>query len=344
MCHRCFSGPRDGNPLQRCSGCKTLRYCSIKCQKADWPTHRDECKALQAFSGKHSVNQSGKGTLQEPGMTLRLMGRVIWEKKRLGEKWWKRIENLQSNRTSMTSNTDSLDLPMRLAIYLGIDDAENGKARLEELGLSNAADLLDLIGRTTINTFITYSSDLTAVGVALSCTAAMINHSCTPNVAVVYPNGPGAEKPMHVVVIKDLEPGDEMTTFYIDVSDPTWLRQRTLQQRYSFTCSCSLCRKPKRTVPGKRIRVDAREALWCGRPGCTGWVAAPRKGEVVPSPNLCTNCKQESTFDTGEVEAALQEGVDLLGQVDQLMSQGEGHPFTRLYESLSLLTTYTYFF
>jgi hypothetical protein len=31
--------------LSRCSRCRTTRYCSSACQKADWAVHKAECKA-----------------------------------------------------------------------------------------------------------------------------------------------------------------------------------------------------------------------------------------------------------------------------------------------------------
>ncbi len=34
--------------LQECMGCRSVRYCGRKCQKADWPAHKGTCKRLQA--------------------------------------------------------------------------------------------------------------------------------------------------------------------------------------------------------------------------------------------------------------------------------------------------------
>ena len=40
---------------QRCTGCKVAFYCSTECQKADWPDHKEDCKAFRA-----EVDASGK--------------------------------------------------------------------------------------------------------------------------------------------------------------------------------------------------------------------------------------------------------------------------------------------
>jgi tetratricopeptide (TPR) repeat protein len=41
----------DRKATNRCSGCNTAQYCCRECQKADWPRHRPECKALQEKVG-----------------------------------------------------------------------------------------------------------------------------------------------------------------------------------------------------------------------------------------------------------------------------------------------------
>lgn len=38
-CHRC-GRPSD----KQCTRCKVRRYCSIECQRADWPAHKPHCK------------------------------------------------------------------------------------------------------------------------------------------------------------------------------------------------------------------------------------------------------------------------------------------------------------
>lgn len=41
----------DKQATNRCAGCNTAKYCTRECQKADWPRHRPECKALQENVG-----------------------------------------------------------------------------------------------------------------------------------------------------------------------------------------------------------------------------------------------------------------------------------------------------
>jgi len=40
---KCFVCSKEGK-LKRCASCKIATYCSIDCQKKDWPTHKQICK------------------------------------------------------------------------------------------------------------------------------------------------------------------------------------------------------------------------------------------------------------------------------------------------------------
>lgn len=68
-CSACYSLPASepsegqgstsaASKLQRCSACKVVRYCSGACQRRDWPTHRDECKALKAMQQLHTFRSA----------------------------------------------------------------------------------------------------------------------------------------------------------------------------------------------------------------------------------------------------------------------------------------------
>ena len=51
---RCWAGgcPFAGSPerLRKCSRCRTARYCSQRCQRADWSVHRDRCEEVATLA------------------------------------------------------------------------------------------------------------------------------------------------------------------------------------------------------------------------------------------------------------------------------------------------------
>jgi hypothetical protein len=44
-CRTCKQPPSNANtPLSRCTHCKRVFYCSVACQKKDWPAHKTACQ------------------------------------------------------------------------------------------------------------------------------------------------------------------------------------------------------------------------------------------------------------------------------------------------------------
>ncbi|KAI0807509.1 hypothetical protein C8Q74DRAFT_1227877 [Fomes fomentarius] len=39
-----------GTALKKCSGCKLTRYCSVECQKKDWPRHKVTCSKIYSVN------------------------------------------------------------------------------------------------------------------------------------------------------------------------------------------------------------------------------------------------------------------------------------------------------
>ena len=46
--------------LQRCSGCKCVRYCCKECQLNDWKNHKKICIKLKLNSTKYIKEKTGK--------------------------------------------------------------------------------------------------------------------------------------------------------------------------------------------------------------------------------------------------------------------------------------------
>jgi len=68
---------------------------------------------------------------------------------------------------------------------------------------------------------------------ALTCCA---NHSCVPNVQLQY----NEDSTGVLVALRDLEPHEELCINYVNLEQPTQLRQADLRH-YGFTCSCERC-------------------------------------------------------------------------------------------------------
>jgi hypothetical protein len=142
------------------------------------------------------------------------------------------------------------------------------------------------------NTISLTTPNLTAIGVAISPLAALINHSCDPNSVLLFPR----DEPktnysrIKIVAIKPIHEKEEVrsllaarldifdiylkvTISYIDTTLPRENRQKALQETYNFKCRCSLCAAFPPTVP------DARESLWCPN-RCGGTCSLQSDGKV----------------------------------------------------------------
>ena len=67
MCNCCHKV--EGNlKFKQCKGCKAVRYCSEKCQKAHWKTHRKICQAIQELSKLSKQQDIGQGDGEDPNV------------------------------------------------------------------------------------------------------------------------------------------------------------------------------------------------------------------------------------------------------------------------------------
>ncbi|KAG7365540.1 cupin-like domain containing protein [Nitzschia inconspicua] len=99
-------------------------------------------------------------------------------------------------------------------------------------------------------------------GTAHFTVATKMNHSCQPNVIVLYKTrGWGKDHPLvaYCVALRDIAEGEELTICYIDSNDEVEKRQADLAN-YGFACSCEKCQSDLSSLElkGKEPETDKR--------------------------------------------------------------------------------------
>ncbi|PWN42295.1 SET domain-containing protein [Ceraceosorus guamensis] len=350
-CHVCFEPQSHTSRFQRCSACRYVRYCSVNCQKTDWAIHKTECKALQAWQAHANARDP------RPDCHTRTLARLIWKRPTEGEKWWNQLDSMQSNRAQKASEQiqSIAGQAYRLCRYIGIGtssraereeiyEEEANRQRLADLGFDSVQQLLDFVCKFETNSFTASSSDLSPCGLAVCPTAALINHSCLPNAVVVFPFGPGdsghTAGPMRVVAIKDVEPGQEITTAYVDLSDSYTKRRKTLSCTYSFECRCKICKVGSKasSLSGNAPWVDPRDSVWCPKK-CGGWCAAPKEEGTGTSTIRCPACGASSTIDPKTLRTTVESAQSKMKEAKEALSALEvDKTITCLRDAVGLLT------
>ncbi|GLB44346.1 putative zinc finger mynd domain-containing protein 17 [Lyophyllum shimeji] len=57
-CYACFKTEGEGITLRRCTGCRSIQYCSAGCQQANWKEHKGICKAFQKLENEPVLRMS----------------------------------------------------------------------------------------------------------------------------------------------------------------------------------------------------------------------------------------------------------------------------------------------
>lgn len=94
----------------------------------------------------------------------------------------------------------------------------------------------EMTARVLVNALTLTTPTFDPLGLTVSTTASLLNHSCTPNTAITY-SGP-------YLTLRSLSPipqATELTISYIDTTINTTTRLTDLQTRYFFTCTCPSC-------------------------------------------------------------------------------------------------------
>ncbi|PKU48916.1 n-lysine hypothetical protein [Limosa lapponica baueri] len=263
--------------LSKCGRCKQAFYCDVECQvispiyltvvygclsykapgsmplllahptvalklvdvvgvherKEDWPMHKLECSAMCAF-----------GQNWNPSETVRLTARILAKQKTHPERT--QSEKLLAVK-EFESHLDKLDNEKRELIQNDIAALHHFYSK--HLEYPDNAALVVLFAQVNCNGFTIEDEELSHLGSAIFPDVALMNHSCCPNVIVTY-KGTLAE----VRAVKEIEPGEEVFTSYIDLLYPTEDRNDRLRDSYFFNCDCRECMTKEKDKEKLEIR------------------------------------------------------------------------------------------
>ncbi|KAF8601577.1 hypothetical protein BDV93DRAFT_524753 [Ceratobasidium sp. AG-I] len=347
-CSGCHEEPQKGKKLMRCQRCRTVCYCDAACQKFDWPIHKLECPALSAHAERLYADPEFEkvesencvhGGIPVPDETIRTLARLLWlqSKQKPGSGKNKEFELMQSHSKDLTPSSPQgarytkLGNTLKTYVSLGPPSSE----KLDSLGIGSDNDVIDLISKFFTNAFVLTSPDLTPIGWTICPIIALINHSCAPNCAVVFPKARKLPLQIEVVALRNIKPGEELTISYVDQSLPRALRRSMMREQYMFTCECPMCHNPYVDLEAS---ADPRRALRCTNRDCPGFLPMPNLDTPRPPKTKpkCVQCQVPCEVDTEEVARVVEVGEEGLLE---LQTHGFKDPDWALESTSKLLPT-----
>ena len=114
-----------------------------------------------------------------------------------------------------------------------------GSAEMEEEGVGGLSSAQDENEPTQINDIDLEAYFPPLDGTALFTVICCMNHSCTPNVEVLWDD---TSKPLQAVVrsLKDIKRGEELCFSYID-TELSYIDRKNKLRDYGFACDCEKC-------------------------------------------------------------------------------------------------------
>ncbi|KAJ3084362.1 hypothetical protein HDU99_001591, partial [Rhizoclosmatium hyalinum] len=260
-CSFCYGS----NASKVCTGCRLASFCSVACQRSNWPSHKGLCRQLKA----------GASIPRSPQPLFALFVAVVDHSSIAVT-----VDALAADRSRFDSTT--IEAFGRMVVARQAALASNAPHPVDSSSTTNPGDAarqINLLCKISCNAVgISHPSTFEDCGVALFPeTIAKANHSCVPNCTLLF-DLPSASA--RLIALQDITPDTELTISYIDAADPFPIRQKDLQSRYHFTCTCPLC----------ILQLPQEHTYACqSSPTCKGFFQY--NPPTIPAPTPCTCCK-----------------------------------------------------
>uniref|UniRef100_A0A8C3H2B2 [histone H3]-lysine(4) N-trimethyltransferase n=1 Tax=Corvus moneduloides TaxID=1196302 RepID=A0A8C3H2B2_CORMO len=229
-CDACFAR-KEG--LSKCGRCKQAFYCNVECQVCmDESPAKLQVQCLH-FLSNHAKVRGYPGWARREGRLANAQAGVC-----LHVRLWAELASLRhceaNSKGPCQTDLDKLDNEKRELIQNDIAALHHFYSK--HLEYPDNAALVVLFAQVNCNGFTIEDEELSHLGSAIFPDVALMNHSCCPNVIVTY-KGTLAE----VRAVREIEPGEEIFSSYIDLLYPTEDRNDRLRDSYFFSCDCREC-------------------------------------------------------------------------------------------------------
>ncbi|KAG0342313.1 SET and MYND domain-containing protein 3 [Podila horticola] len=258
------------------------------------------------------------------------------------------LNTYEQERSEITSSSsakgvldESSQLTKIMAVVMScvVSPKENRHSFLKGSGVdeTSGASGFNLIKKLSAYGFsMTNLETTTVVGLGLYIQSmAFMNHSCVPNCVYIF-KGPKVE----CRVIRDIQPGEEMTISYIDQIGITKERQRQLKEQYRFVCECPLCHylpanplipveddtlKDMTDVPLPKPAMDPKQGFVCSNIACGSRTILVTEAQLSIYNKMqaqCTECNHTTELDQELVQENQEDADRLLAGFVREMNKG----------------------
>ncbi|TPX37349.1 hypothetical protein SeMB42_g06922 [Synchytrium endobioticum] len=227
-CHACL---KPSSRLALCSRCSISRYCCRPCQRRDWKLgHNILCTLLASASlDRHDYGEADlliktlvNAALPSPGLESAAFNSLMDHPAAFDAPTQSQISHTAATvlaHPAMTAILASHPSPLDLACTY--------------------------IRRFKSNNYVIHDPDLNVTGEGCFALAALLNHSCCPNVSVAFQDG----RTMVLRAMSDVMQGDELLVAYQDSMTCRSRRREYLHSKYHFECTCPRCQTPPSIIP-----------------------------------------------------------------------------------------------
>lgn len=197
---------------RKCSKCH-VPYCDVDCQRGHWRLHKHYCGKAQGSAALllQCLSAVGEVDVDEDG-----------------------------ELPALVANVDSFSALL------------NGPITAEHVKIANSLathsdkephELISLLSKFGCNNFAISDPLLIPIADGVFPFAALLNHSCAPNVVANYELEQGSAPVMSFLTLRDIQAGEELAHSYVDVFQGSKARAHALEH-YAFTCHCVRCSEP----------------------------------------------------------------------------------------------------